>query len=253
MVSSPAASEAPEQNLPRKKDSTKNHPTRCSVCGKSYNRHQDLKRHLKTHSQSSDYLCELCGKSFRSREGLGYHTSINHAALAVQIGDGDADNDKLTCSECSKQCSTLHQLKVHLKNSHQRAKANYPCSVCGKSFQRRDVFQSHQKLHSGIRPHSCTQCGKIFSTKSNLNIHQRVHDSRLQVQCGKCCKKFSSKKKLTLHTSDCMTKIACFLCHWSCSSEQDLLEHTRNAHPADYAIQTVFGDTLENQVDWAQC
>ena len=207
---------------------------KCSKCPKLFSRVQDVKRHSKTHSSLNDFLCEVCGKNFRSQDGLTYHVTLSHSFNA---------EGGINCQECGKFYASRYQLKVHLKNSHLRAKSHYTCPVCSKEFQRSDVFQSHMARHGG-KSFGCQKCDKSFASKSNLNAHQRTHDSSLSLQCSICCKKFNSKKKLTAHVTQCLNAKLCRSCKFSCQRQEDLVEHVKKTHPADYAMDTVFGDSL---------
>ena len=209
---------------------------KCQQCLKQFLRPQELKRHLKIHSHLSCFLCEACGESFRSRDGLAYHTVRIHSA----------DEEPTQCEQCHKIFATEYQLKVHLKNSHQRAKSLLSCPICSKEFHRKDVFQNHLTWHNGEKPFKCLNCDKSFKSKSNLNAHKRIHDSSLSLQCSNCCKKFNSKRKLATHVSQCLNAKLCRSCKFSCQRDEELMEHVKKTHPADYAIQAVFGDSLQD-------
>lgn len=209
---------------------------KCDQCSKQFLRSQELKRHLKIHLRLANFLCEACGQSFRSRDGLTYHTARIHSS-----------EDKQTqCEQCHKMFPTEYQLKVHLKNSHQRAKSLFTCPICSKEFQRKDVFQNHLTWHSGQKSFKCPNCDKSFSSKSNLSAHQRTHDTSLCLQCHNCSKKFNSKRKLETHVTLCLNAKSCGCCKFSCQRDEDLVEHVKKTHPGDYAIQAVFGDSLQN-------
>lgn len=219
----------------------------CSTCGKSFKRPQDLRRHLRVHDQASSYLCEACGKGYRSYDGLSYHKSLKHPPPKTP---GRCDSpEPLRCSECTKCFTNQSQLRVHLKNSHQRAKSVYTCDICipTTTFERIDVFKSHVALHEKIKPFTCRICDKNFSRRSNLQSHARTHDATaaLQYQCANCSKKFYSKKKLDSHIPECLSRKTCPLCKFFCQREEDMTEHTKKTHPADYAIREVFGQALE--------
>lgn len=194
------------------------------------------------HKESSNYLCEDCGKSYRSSDGLKYHKALDHAASLSTDG-----GTSLKCQECHKLFTSEILLKVHLKNSHQRSKSNYTCSICVPPtvFHRKDVFKNHVALHGGLKRFACGICSKTFTSRSNRKAHWRTHDSSMSLQCSSCFKKFNSKRKLNEHTSECLNKKQCEYCKFSCVASEEMIDHLKHVHPADYAMQAVFGPSLE--------
>ncbi|KFV94483.1 Zinc finger protein 629, partial [Fulmarus glacialis] len=49
------------------------------------------------------------------------------------------------------------------------------CTECGKSFNRKANFITHQKIHRGERPFICAECGKGFCAKKTFILHQKIH------------------------------------------------------------------------------
>uniref|UniRef100_A0A8C8STQ2 Zinc finger protein 398 n=1 Tax=Pelusios castaneus TaxID=367368 RepID=A0A8C8STQ2_9SAUR len=81
----------------------------------------------------------------------------------------------------------------------QAGETPYLCSECGRCFNRKDTFMSHQRTHSGERPHTCAECGKSFSLKISLIIHQRNHAKERPYECTECGLNFNCHSGLIRH------------------------------------------------------
>ncbi|CAL4104217.1 unnamed protein product, partial [Meganyctiphanes norvegica] len=51
----------------------------------------------------------------------------------------------------------------------------YQCNLCDKAFTKKNIFKTHQWIHTGEKPYQCKQCDKIFSRNNILVRHQRIH------------------------------------------------------------------------------
>ena len=76
---------------------------------------------------------------------------------------------------------------------------SYECNTCGRVFNCRDLFDNHQKVHTGESSWECDECGKCFSRKSYVKIHKRLHSGVRPFVCNKCGKTYISKSHLNLH------------------------------------------------------
>ncbi|CAL1530490.1 unnamed protein product, partial [Lymnaea stagnalis] len=60
----------------------------------------------------------------------------------------------------------------------------YKCSVCCKAFTCSSHMRSHEKLHSGEKPHRCDICGSKFTKRSSLKKHlKRTHSVQNTPSC----------------------------------------------------------------------
>ncbi|KAF1482088.1 hypothetical protein FQV17_0002104, partial [Megadyptes antipodes antipodes] len=54
----------------------------------------------------------------------------------------------------------------------------FTCSVCAKSFNRRESLTRHVKTHSGLLRVPCAVCGKEFRDPAYLLRHQASHSGQ---------------------------------------------------------------------------
>ncbi|XP_069605158.1 zinc finger protein 436-like [Ranitomeya imitator] len=85
------------------------------------------------------------------------------------------------------------------KQTAPKAKKSFSCSECGKCFNHKSHFVSHQRTHTGEKPFSCSECGKCFIKKSKLVNHHRVHTGEKPFSCSECGKCFTHKENLVTH------------------------------------------------------
>ncbi|ORX94306.1 hypothetical protein K493DRAFT_315555 [Basidiobolus meristosporus CBS 931.73] len=64
-------------------------------------------------------------------------------------------------------------MKTPTRSTYRRKPIHITCTVCRKSFNRKDNFMRHFRNHSGEFPHPCphTDCGKGFTRRDQLLRH----------------------------------------------------------------------------------
>lgn len=149
-------------------------PHKCSVCGELFSDSEDLDEHLETHEVQKPHRCTACGKSFRLNSHLLSHQRI-HLQPARQPplkkSEGDASE-----TEASSAHSLLEKSK---------AKLDFQCGDCEKSFQRHDHLVRHRRhchLKNEARPLQCRYCVKTFRQNYDLLRHERLHMKRRSKQ-----------------------------------------------------------------------
>ncbi|XP_046824892.1 fez family zinc finger protein erm-like [Vespa crabro] len=158
----------------------------CSECGKVFNAHYNLTRHMPVHTGARPFVCKICGKGFRQASTLCRHKIIHTA---------EKPHKCQTCGKAFNRSSTL--------NTHTRIHANYKpfiCEFCGKGFHQKGNYKNHKLTHSDEKAYKCTVCNKAFHQIYNLTFHMHTHNDKKPFSCKICgkgfCRNFDLKKHM---------------------------------------------------------
>ncbi|XP_051018046.1 transcription factor IIIA [Acomys russatus] len=160
-------------------------------CKKAFKKHQQLKAHQCQHTSEPLFRCthEGCGKHFASPSRLKRHAKV-HEGYLCQRG-------------CSFVGKTWTELLKHTREAH---KEQVACTVCQKTFKRRDYLKQHMKTHAPQRDVYCCPregCGRTYTTVFNLHSHiLSFHEEQRPFACehAGCGKTFAMKQSLWRHS-----------------------------------------------------
>ncbi|XP_043469687.1 fez family zinc finger protein 2-like isoform X2 [Leptopilina heterotoma] len=176
----PLSPSPPVTNLSKQKTFT------CNECGKVFNAHYNLTRHMPVHTGARPFVCKICGKGFRQASTLCRHKIIHTAEKPHKCG---------TCGKAFNRSSTL--------NTHTRIHANFKpfvCEFCGKGFHQKGNYKNHKLTHSGEKAYKCSICNKAFHQVYNLTFHMHTHNDKKPFSCKICgkgfCRNFDLKKHM---------------------------------------------------------
>ncbi|KAJ6651007.1 hypothetical protein lerEdw1_001195 [Lerista edwardsae] len=138
----------------------------CEVCGKVFNAHYNLTRHMPVHTGARPFVCKVCGKGFRQASTLCRHKIIHTQVLSFAPGqDVDPASNFL-----------IRNYKNH-KLTHSGEK-QYKCTICNKAFHQIYNLTFHMHTHNDKKPFTCVTCGKGFCRNFDLKKHVRkLHDT----------------------------------------------------------------------------
>ncbi|XP_069604979.1 gastrula zinc finger protein XlCGF17.1-like isoform X1 [Ranitomeya imitator] len=132
-----------------------------------------------------------------------------------------------SCSACGKCFNSKSHFVTH-QRTH-TGENPFSCSECGKCFKRKSCLVQHHRTHTGEKPFSCSECGKCFKWKSDLVRHQITHTGEKPFLCSECGKCFKWKANLVHHhrTHTGEKPFSCLECGKCFKRKSDLVHHHR--------------------------
>ncbi|XP_077112797.1 oocyte zinc finger protein XlCOF8.4-like [Ranitomeya variabilis] len=155
--------------------------------------------------------------------------------ISSSIHSKDLSSDPMKQVSSSDSLLTTKENKSHKrgikKQTAPKAKKSFSCSECGKCYNKKSNFVTHQRSHTGEKPFSCSECGKCFNQKSHLVSHHRTHTEEKPFSCSECGKCFNQKGSLVHHHRTHMEDkpFSCSECG-KCFNHKGSLVHHHRTH-----------------------
>ncbi|XP_061565036.1 zinc finger protein 408 [Cololabis saira] len=156
----------------------------CKLCPKLLANRGSLRNHMKLHTGEKSHICQHCGKGFSQKGNLEVHLRIH------------SKERPFPCPECSQTFSQKPDLRRHMF-SH--TGGGFLCSFCGKSLRDPHSLKSHERLHTGERPHRCPVCGKGYTLATKLRRHMRASHLKEKPYSCYCGASYTARQSLLRH------------------------------------------------------
>lgn len=181
-----------------------------------------------TPRKKKNHLCLQCEKFFANKLTLKDHEMRFHNKNAPQY----------PCTICGKSFNLLRDLNQHIRN-HRNKKA-FKCNLCPLAYSCLDKLNEHDLTHNPHNAQFKCECGKLYLKESIFYQHMKTHTMRYE--CDECGKELKSKDTLTKHKlkhSD-SPLFSCDLCGKRCYTKDRLKQHNKNKHnPAALLLKSL--------------
>jgi hypothetical protein len=169
------------------------HKFLCQLCPAEFESNNSYHNHIAKHSDLALYRCTVCIESFQKRNDLSRHVITEH--------NEDLPNQK-SCSTCKLTFKTTFHLNRHNVTKHSNIKP-FKCEEdgCEQAFARKDKLKQHAAKHSAAGGlFKCHACVKTFVRPEHLRDHDIVRHSRqYPFSCEVCRKGFLHQNQLYAH------------------------------------------------------
>lgn len=173
----------------------------CALCLKKFLGSNDLRKHIRIHTNERPFTCKECNRGFRQAGSLKNHIASQHSP----------GPDVFVCNFCQKAFPIKERLRLHLR-THTGVKP-YSCKLCPKEFARGGQLVQHMRTHTGSRPFTCPDCNASFTCAANLKFHIKRHQEVRDFVCDICGKSFFRRDALKKHLNCFHKNMKAFHCN----------------------------------------
>ena len=131
----------------------------CELCKK---RIGNMKEHMKCHSavEAGAFQCNECGHKSANYNNLRMHLRVH------------SDAKMFKCKECEKSFKWQSSLSHHEVAAHSKVAPLFLCEECSHPFKGKSNLAKHMFTHKTEKPHTCEKCGKGWIRLDFLKNHK---------------------------------------------------------------------------------
>lgn len=145
-------------------------PFACNLCEKSYGRRDYLERHRKVHEKTTSK-----GKSVPNG-GLHIDWSTN-MLISIEGGEAQPMDDESSLPPPEPKVIKKKRKDIPAEEKKICLWVLEDGTACGKTFTKFDSLKRHvSEAHKGVRPYACSLCGKSYGRRDYLLRHLKSHN-----------------------------------------------------------------------------
>ena len=128
----------------------------------------------------TDYMVDKLGMEGRKRRRRAPDESLTAEEIAEYMGQptgsgvgasSSSENMLFKCQFCLEEVHDLTRYLQHTLTMHNA----YICHQCGKNFTTKSSLLRHRPIHTGMRRFACSICKKTFYRKDKCKAHIKRH------------------------------------------------------------------------------
>ena len=201
---------------------------KCNECYELLIDKHTLLRHMKKHSDKTEFQCRMCSKQFKYKDSLYVHLKLHKTPINSVNTTRNFECLDTTCDEVF----TLWKLrKNHMKTVHgmKRQGVKAKCDQCNKVVFDKYTLMRHMQKHSDKKEFLCVLCPKQFKHSDSLANHIKAHNGVFDFHCPDCEKKYTNRDALLGHKMKKHTKseyiFTCDQCGYVSKSKENFKHH----------------------------
>jgi len=129
----------------------------------------------------------------------------------------------------------------------------FSCDLCPTTFDSKNEFQNHMKLHETADEFVCDICGFETLHKGNMRRHKWNHSNEKRFKCDKCDYATNYNQILKRHMSNHLPpddNFVCLKCPAKFESKISLQEHLTSAHGLRFKCDEVNCDFMTKKMGY---
>ncbi len=121
----------------------------------------------------TDYMLDAMGLEGRKRRRRATDETLTADEIAEYMGSVPDRGNNMTfkCKYCNEELGSVTGYLQHTLSVHHA----YICHQCGKSFTTKSSLLRHRPIHTGMRRFACSICKKTFYRKDKCKAHIKRH------------------------------------------------------------------------------